>query len=99
MHICTYAYAHIKNSHTHTHAHSSNLNHSQGYQNSYQAHPRDKDSQDALNYRSFSAKEPQIIGLFCGKYTIKIRHPMTLHHPIPDKDAAQWCEDVAHWVV
>jgi len=26
------------------------------------------------------AKEPLIIGLFCGKWPIKIRHPMTLRH-------------------
>jgi len=41
-----------------------------------------KDSQDALSCRSFSAKEPLIQELFCGKRSIKIRHPMTLHHPV-----------------
>jgi len=30
----------------------------------------------------FFAKEPLIIGLFCGKWPIKIRHPMTLRHPV-----------------
>ena len=30
--------------------------------------------------RSCSAKEPLIIGLFCGKWPEKIRHPMTLRH-------------------
>ena len=29
-------------------------------------------------YRSFLAKEPLIIGLFCGKWRMKIRHPMGL---------------------
>ena len=28
------------------------------------------------------AKEPLIIGLFCRKRPVKIRHPMPLHHPI-----------------
>ena len=42
-----------------------------------------EDSQDALSCRSFSAKEPPIIGLFCGKWPMKTRHPMTLRHPTP----------------
>jgi len=41
-----------------------------------------KDSLDALSCRSFSAKERLIIGLFCGKWPKKIRHPMTLRHPV-----------------
>jgi len=41
-----------------------------------------EDPQDALSCRSFSAKEPLIIGLFCGKWPIKIRHPMDLGHPV-----------------
>jgi len=40
------------------------------------------DTQYALNCTSFSAKEPLIIGLFCGKWSMKIRHPMALHHPV-----------------
>jgi len=40
------------------------------------------DSQDALSCRSFSAKEPPIIGLFCGKRPVMIRHPMGLCHPV-----------------
>jgi len=36
-----------------------------------------------LSCRSFPAKEPLIIGLFCGKWRIKMRHPMTLRHPVP----------------
>jgi len=31
---------------------------------------------------SFFAKEPLIIGLFCGKWLIKISHPMRLRHPV-----------------
>ena len=41
-----------------------------------------EDPQDVLNCRSFSAKEPLIIGLFCGNLHIKIRHPMGLRHPV-----------------
>ena len=33
---------------------------------------------------SFSAKEPRIIGLFCGKLPMKTRHLVTLRHPV-------WC--------
>jgi len=40
-----------------------------------------EDPQDAFSCRSFFAKEPLIIGLFCGKWPIKIRHPMGLRHP------------------
>ena len=38
----------------------------------------------ATNYldRSFFAKEPLIIRLFCAKRPIKIRHPMRLHHRV-----------------
>ena len=36
----------------------------------------------ALSCRSFFAKEPLIIGLICGKWPIKIRHPMGLGHPV-----------------
>ena len=39
-------------------------------------------TQDALSCRSFSAKQPRIIGLFCGKWPIKIRHPMGLRHHV-----------------
>ena len=35
-----------------------------------------------LRCRSLSAKEPLILGLFCGKWPLKIRHPMTLRHPV-----------------
>jgi len=43
-----------------------------------------EDSQDALSCRLFFAKEPLIIGLFCGKWPMKIRHLMTLRHPVCD---------------
>jgi len=42
-----------------------------------------EDTYDALSCRSFFAKEPLIIGLFCGKWPVKIRHPMGLRHPVP----------------
>ena len=41
-----------------------------------------EDPQDALSCRSFLAKEPLIIGLFCGKRLLKIGHPMSLRHPV-----------------
>jgi len=41
-----------------------------------------EDSEDASNCRSFFAKEPLIIGLFRGKWLVRIRHPMTLRHPV-----------------
>ena len=41
-----------------------------------------EDPQDALSCRSFFAKEPLIIGLFCGKWPVMIRHPMTIRHPV-----------------
>ena len=37
-----------------------------------------EDPQNALSCRSLSAKEPLIIGLFDGKWPVKIRHPMHL---------------------
>ena len=41
------------------------------------------ESKDAFSCRrSFSAKEPLIIGHFCGKWPIQIRQPMTLHQPV-----------------
>jgi len=36
----------------------------------------------ALNCRSISAKEPLNIGLFCGNWLLKIRHPLHLCHPV-----------------
>jgi len=41
-----------------------------------------EDSWDALSCRSCFEKEPLIIGLFCGKWPVKIRHPMALRHPV-----------------
>ena len=35
-----------------------------------------------IRCRSLFAKEPLIIGLFCGKWPVKIRHPMGLCHPV-----------------
>jgi len=41
------------------------------------------DPKDALNCRSFFAKEPLIIRLVCRKWTVKTWHPMGLCHPVP----------------
>ena len=41
-----------------------------------------QDSYNALKCRSFFAKEPLIIGLFCRKWPVKIRHPMGLGRPV-----------------
>ena len=38
--------------------------------------------QDVLKCRSLSAKEPRIIGLFCGKWPIKRKHPMRVRHTV-----------------
>ena len=41
-----------------------------------------EDPLDASDCRSLSAKEPPILGLFCGKIPIKIRHPTPCCHPV-----------------
>ena len=41
-----------------------------------------EDAEDALSCRSLFEKKPLIIGLFCGKWPIKIRHLMGLRHPV-----------------
>jgi len=41
-----------------------------------------KDSYNVSSCRLFSAKEPLIIGLFCGKWPINMSHPMRLRHPV-----------------
>jgi len=41
-----------------------------------------EDPSDAFTCRSFFAKKALIIRLFCGKWPIKIRHPMGLRHPV-----------------
>jgi len=54
-----------------------------------------EDSQDALRCRSFFAKEPLIIGLFCGIGPVKIRQSMTLRHPIGSWYVHKYI-DIAH---
>ena len=45
----------------------------------------------------FSQKEPLIIGLFCGKWPMKIRHPMTLRHSvISSAHAGAWLSHCMH---
>jgi len=46
----------------------------------------DTDPQDACSCRSFFAKEPLIIGLFCGKWPTKIRHPLNPRHSVTTRD-------------
>jgi len=41
-----------------------------------------EDPQDAWSCRSFSAKEPLIIGLFCGQNPMEIKHLMGLCHSV-----------------
>ena len=41
-----------------------------------------EDAEDALSRRSLSAKEPLIVGLFCGISSLNMRHPMRLRHPV-----------------
>ena len=36
----------------------------------------------SVDFGSFFARESQSIWLFCGKWPIKIRHPMGLRHPV-----------------
>jgi len=43
-----------------------------------------ENSKDASSCLSFFAKEPLIIRLFCGKWPMKIRHPMTPRHSVSD---------------
>ena len=49
---------------------------------------------DASGCRSFYAKEPLIIGLFCGQWPIKTRHPMYLRHPV----SARWRVLMGHFL-
>ena len=44
-----------------------------------------EDPSNASSCRSFFAKEPLIIGLFCGNRPIKIWHPMGTRHPVVDE--------------
>jgi len=41
-----------------------------------------QDTEDAWSWRSIFAKEPLIIGLFCGKWLVKIRRLMIFRHPV-----------------
>jgi len=56
-------------------------------------HTGGQDPYDAVSGRSFSAKEPLIIELSCGKWPIKIRHPMHPCHPV-SRDAALESRDL-----
>ena len=54
--------------------------------------PVGEDAWDASNCKSLSAKEPLIVGLFCGKRPMKMRHPMGLCHQKQLK--AHWTRSV-----
>ena len=41
-----------------------------------------ENTSDAFGCRSFSAKEPLIRGLFCGKRSVKTRHSLRLCNPV-----------------
>ena len=79
MYICTYMYVHICSTLSSLHSYEY-CDTSQGLLD-WSAAQCGKDSQDALSCRSFFAKEPLIIGLFCRKRPPKIRHHMSLCHP------------------
>ena len=51
---------------------------------------------DTRSYRSVSAKEPLIIGLFCGKWPINMRNPMGRHHPSVDTISNRLCSNRLH---
>jgi len=55
-----------------------------------------EDARDAPSCRSFFAKGPRIIGLFCGKWSMKIRHPMTLRHSVLYCEYVTWTSHVTH---
>jgi len=42
-----------------------------------------------LSLQVFATKEPLIIGLFCGKWPVKMIHPMGLRHPVANA-VASW---------
>jgi len=48
------------------------------------------DALDAVSCRSLSAKGLLIVGLFCGKWLVKTRHPLHLRHPVL---VAKWMDD------
>jgi len=51
-----------------------------------------EDARNAFSCRSLFANEPLIIGLFCGKWPVMIRHPMHLRHPV--LTISFWCRCV-----
>jgi len=56
----------------------------------------DSDAQNALNCRSLSAKESLIIGLFCGKWSMKLRHHSYPRYPVRSFPVFGMCPDVLH---
>jgi len=86
LHTCkcvsrAHAKSHEK-THTQTHTQTHKLTRTRAHSTSQRSTVQGgEDPQDTSSCRSFSAKEPLFIGLFCGKRHIKIRHPRSLCHP------------------
>jgi len=81
MHSHTKKHTH-KHTHTNTHTHTHTLKRTRAHSTSQRSAVQGgEDSKDTSICRSFSAKEPRFIELFCGKWPIKIRHPRSLRHP------------------
>ena len=64
----------------HTATHCNTLEHTATHCNTLQHVQGGEDPSNALSWRSFFAKDPLTIGLFCGNY-LKIRHAMGLRNP------------------
>ena len=58
-----------------------------------------EDPLDALSCRSIFAKEPQIIGLFCAEWPIKMRHHMGLRHPVHNTRYKRKCKQVSRYML
>jgi len=82
-HTHTHTHTHISTrAHTHTHMHARTHAHLVRQRVNLCFYICKYIWKNALNYISFSAKDPLIVGLFCGKWPVKTRHPKHLHHPL-----------------
>ena len=96
--IMQWVMSHIWMSHvTHMNESCHTWGHATGHHAIHHSVQDGEDPYDAWSCRSFSAKEPLIIGLFCGKWPVKIRHPMGLRHPVYVCKARSGSY-IAHWV-
>jgi len=80
-HTYTYIYIHI-----HTHSHTNFLHNEKLTHMHESCHiclvQSGQDAQDPLRFRSLSAKVPLTTGLFCGKWSIKIKHSLHRRRPV-----------------